>query len=411
MRSKIFFLSVAVFLFMFLLLNINFSSAALCSVTDRVSCTGSNKIVLKLSETGNAHGAPTTQTNFPADKVVCCDFGDGGTSCTGTNKFLGLSGSSGSGNSHGETPKTLTEYSTLSYTSNNACYSVKDCRATTSNCVTSGPQENREVEMLRLSSLGNAQLGNSASGYSQKVCCKLDELPNTIHVESPNLGTENWEVGTQQTITWTYTGTIANVNIEISRDNGLTWDSPMLFSSTTNDGSESWTVTSPATTQALIRISDTFTAATNDVSDAPFTISSPVGSGCTITDAYWERGGAKVVGENKDNIIVAGNNIQMAALGGAECDGQTASFDVRRSYYLDIGTGEYVGTDEWTDGSIYESGLSEIPGVFSGTKASATWTTTHAAGISNIGYQKYRVEVSGFVEKVPRENFLTLGRL
>ena len=412
MRSKIFLLSVGVLFLMFLLLNVGFGSAASCSVTDRVSCTGSSKVVLKLSSSNNAHGALTSQVNFPEDKVVCCDFGGGGTSCTGTNKFLGLSTA---GNAHGETPKTLTGYTTLSYTTNNACYSVKDCRATTDNCVTSGPQSGREVEMIRLSSLGNSHLGNSASGYGNKVCCKLSEEINNIIVTSPNLGTEDWQIDSQQTITWDYTGTISNVNIEISRDNGLTWDTPLLFESTTNDGSESWTVTGPTTIQALIRISDAADANTKDVSDAVFTISSSGGGGgdvpplgecttsedcqagsvcangfcqaedtvnenCDISDAYWERNGVEISSAAATDFVEAGDSVNLVAIGGSstECDGNLALFKINRKL---LDSSDLPGYD-----------IPPLFGLFSGTKATTSWSSVYNQAISVEGYQKYNLD-------------------
>jgi len=88
----------------FLLLNVNFSSAALCDVRPEANCAGGSQTVLRLSGTSNAQAALKGQPNFPSSDVLCCDFGGGVTSCSGTNKFLGLSGSSGAGNAHGEKP-------------------------------------------------------------------------------------------------------------------------------------------------------------------------------------------------------------------------------------------------------------------------------------------------------------------
>jgi hypothetical protein len=76
----------------------------------------------------------------------------------------------------------------------------------------------------------------------------------TITVTSPN-GGEEWLVGSQQTITWTYTGTVGNVKIEYSADNGGDWI--VITSSTPNDGSHSWTVPDTVSSQCLIRVSET----------------------------------------------------------------------------------------------------------------------------------------------------------
>jgi hypothetical protein len=97
-----------------------------------------------------------------------------------------------------------------------------------------------------------------------------DAAPPTITVTNPD-GGEVWPVGTTQTIQWTSTGSMANVKIELSRDGGASFVT--LLASTPNDGSQSWSVTGPTTTTALIRVSDAATPATADVSNGTFTIS------------------------------------------------------------------------------------------------------------------------------------------
>ena len=336
-----------------LLLNVNFGSAAnSCSVTTESNCIGSGQVVLKLSGMTNAQAALKTGSDFSDNKVLCCDFGSGGTICTGTNKFLGLSSSS---NAHGEDPERTT-YNT------NACYSVSDCKYKGSDC-------GSKTEMIRLPSDGNAHLGNVGDNtYVGRICCTVVADPRSILVTSPNLGTENWQIDSQQTITWSSSpvGAIANVKIEISRDNGLTWDSP-LFTSTTNDGTESWIVTGVTTVQALIRITDVLDVGVKDQSDAPFTISSPVGSGCTITDAYWEVGGVEIT---EENVVIAGNVANPVAVGSssADCDGATALFSVSEN----SGAGP----------------ISQQPAsaTFANGVARGTWTTEY---VTASGYSKY----------------------
>jgi hypothetical protein len=62
---------------------------------------------------------------------------------------------------------------------------------------------------------------------------------NTITVTSPSSG-ESWPVNSSQTITWTYTGTVENVKIQYSFNNGCNWFE--ITSSMENDGSFTWTV-------------------------------------------------------------------------------------------------------------------------------------------------------------------------
>jgi V8-like Glu-specific endopeptidase len=109
--------------------------------------------------------------------------------------------------------------------------------------------------------------------------------PATITVTSPN-GGENWQIGTTHTITWTSSNVTGNVKIQIARDGEATFTD--LFANTANDGSETWTVTGPATTQALIKITSLSAPTVTDQSNAVFTISDappqPPG-GCPATKA------------------------------------------------------------------------------------------------------------------------------
>ena len=369
----------------FLLLNIDFSSAAdLCDVVAESSCTG--QVVMRLSGETNAHGAlKVGQSNFPGNKVLCCNFGGGvTTSCDANKKFLGLSST---GNAHGQEP----EFSTYP---SEACYdSFNGCRATTGDCTTTGPLSGREIEVLRLSGtssnfhIAEREILPSVSAYSNKICCKVIIPQETINVLSPD-GGETWTFDSQQTITWQGSSGIANVKISISHD-GLDGAYEDIISSTPNDGSHPWTVTGPATANAAIRIRDV-DSSVEGKSDAIFTISESAGPTpeCTIdadcspgfscidgtcqqvenpvgcyTDAYWEKSGAKVTGTNKDDIFIAGD-ITTMVVEGTGC--VEASFAVK---------------DNSNDGTAGQ----KFAG-FSGNTAEGTWDATYNAA---SGYSKY----------------------
>ncbi len=92
----------------------------------------------------------------------------------------------------------------------------------------------------------------------------------TIQVTSPN-GGERLQQGTQNTISWTSSGTAVNVIIEASIDNGATW--PInIATRPANEGSYQWDFSLTPSTQCLIRISDSAVPADFDVSDNPFTV-------------------------------------------------------------------------------------------------------------------------------------------
>ena len=109
----------------------------------------------------------------------------------------------------------------------------------------------------------------AGSGEETKTDYITVTSPASITVRSPN-GGNKWIIGTNMEITWTSTGIMGNVKIELSRDGGKTWKA--ITYDTANDGSYVWKVTSPTTTKAIIRISSVANANISDTSDAYFQI-------------------------------------------------------------------------------------------------------------------------------------------
>jgi hypothetical protein len=91
---------------------------------------------------------------------------------------------------------------------------------------------------------------------------------NTITVISPD-GGEKWTAGTTQSVTWSSTGTVGNVKIEYSTNNGTGWST--IVSSTANDGGYSWTVPAVSSSNCKVRISET-DGDPSDTSDSVFSI-------------------------------------------------------------------------------------------------------------------------------------------
>jgi hypothetical protein len=96
-------------------------------------------------------------------------------------------------------------------------------------------------------------------------CCGT-ALPE-VSVIQPN-GGELVSAGSLQDIQWTAT-VVTDVKIDLSRNNGGAWE-PVL-ATTTNDGTETVTITGPASEECLVRVS-TLDDLYFDVSDAVFTI-------------------------------------------------------------------------------------------------------------------------------------------
>jgi Big-like domain-containing protein/Calx-beta domain-containing protein len=94
----------------------------------------------------------------------------------------------------------------------------------------------------------------------------------SITVNRPN-GGEVWTVGTVASVTWSSNlPSSTSVKIELSTDGGASYPT-VLRSSTSNDGTQSFTVQSAwRTTQARIRVSWVGNTSVNDASNANFTI-------------------------------------------------------------------------------------------------------------------------------------------
>ena len=90
----------------------------------------------------------------------------------------------------------------------------------------------------------------------------------TIVVVAPN-GGDALPIGNIENITWASSGIFGNIRIEISRDGGATYQ--VLFDSVANTGTQTWIVTGPPTTQALIRITS-LQDSVYSISQYPFTI-------------------------------------------------------------------------------------------------------------------------------------------
>jgi hypothetical protein len=75
----------------------------------------------------------------------------------------------------------------------------------------------------------------------------------SITITSPQ-GGEYWQVGSTHDITWTTFKAVGNVKIEYSTNNKSSWNT--IVSSTTNDGSHSWTIPNTPSSSCFIKISE-----------------------------------------------------------------------------------------------------------------------------------------------------------
>ena len=94
-------------------------------------------------------------------------------------------------------------------------------------------------------------------------------VPVALALTSPN-GGETLFKGRTHTIAWTTIGSIPDVKLEYSTDNGASWTT--VIASTPNTGSFVWTVPAVVTAAGRMRISDPATGRFDDTSNAAFSI-------------------------------------------------------------------------------------------------------------------------------------------
>jgi len=95
---------------------------------------------------------------------------------------------------------------------------------------------------------------SDATATSAKI-----KIAGVLYVDKPN-GTERWGAGTTQSILWHRDGSLANVVIDYSLDNGAHWVSPPITSSIIASlGTKSWILPATASPTVKVRISDAIT--------------------------------------------------------------------------------------------------------------------------------------------------------
>jgi hypothetical protein len=117
--------------------------------------------------------------------------------------------------------------------------------------------------LIKITSVTNAAVRDTSNAYF------TISPASSMTVLAPN-GGEDWPTESAQTIQWSSVNVSGNVRIEVSRDGGSTFET--VIGSTANTGSYSWTVTGPATSQAVIKITSVTNAAVSDTSNGTFII-------------------------------------------------------------------------------------------------------------------------------------------
>src|SRR5207245_413046 len=108
------------------------------------------------------------------------------------------------------------------------------------------------------------------------------------------IGGEAWTVGSTQNITWTRTGTIANVKLEYSTDGGTTYPNLITASTPAASLSYAWTVPDAVAPTVRVRITDVGDATTSATSGSKLTIKGALTLTAPVGGEAW------IVGESRN---------------------------------------------------------------------------------------------------------------
>jgi len=185
---------------------------------------------------------------------------------------------------------------------------------------------------------------------------------DSITVTSPN-GGETWGIGSQKTVMWSSTGSIANVSIDLSLNGGSTYTVPLAVNQP-NTGSF---VVNPVgnwpTQNARVRVYDALDITMIDKSDADFTIQAISGPIEVLTPnggEVWAKGTVQNITWNADASITY-VKIELSLDSGATYTipvaGSTANDGIHEWNVPEVavGTTNRIKISKLTDSSVFDT--------------------------------------------------------
>ncbi len=182
---------------------------------------------------------------------------------------------------------------------------------------------------IRISDVANETASKDVSNTNFTI---LAAAAPTLTLVTPN-GGESWSIGSTKSISWTNTGTIANVKLEYSINSGVNYS--LITSSTPNTGSYLWTIPNVSSASVRVRVSDASNTTIKDASNANFTIYNATVPTLTITSPNggesWVVGTSRSISWNTGGTL-ANVKIEYSINGGATYSIITASVPNTGSY-------------------------------------------------------------------------------
>jgi len=127
------------------------------------------------------------------------------------------------------------------------------------------PNSSQKVYFALVGGINQTNLQNNADAV---LSINLLETP-TLQLSAPN-GGENWQIASNQNITWTSTN-VTNVKLEYTTNNGTNW-ADIIASTPASSGTYPWTIPNTPSTNCKVRISDVSNSSAQDGSDNAFSI-------------------------------------------------------------------------------------------------------------------------------------------
>ena len=201
----------------------------------------------------------------------------------------------------------------------------------------------------------------SVYDYSDSYFSITSAETPTITVTAPN-GDENWQRGTTHTISWSSTGSVGYVTIELYK--GGIFDSTIV-SSTSNDGSYSWSIPSSQTagTDYKIKITSTSDTTIYDYSDNDFSITSAETPTITVTSPNggesWQQGTTHTITWGSSGEVGSYVSIKLYKGGGYDSAITSSTYN-DGGYSWGIPSDQTAGTDykikitSTSDSNIYD---------------------------------------------------------
>ena len=245
-------------------------------------------IITSTPNTGTYSWTPTTTgTTF---KVRVSDAQDSQTSSTSANYFsvtgIGITAPASGATWNCGSSQTIIWNYTGSFNHVMIEYST-DSGVTWNTIIASTPNTGTYPWTVANTPTNAAQIRiSNASDPTTSGTSQAFNIKSVLAITAPN-GGETLNVGSSSNITWTATGTVSNVKLEYSTDNGSTWST--IIASTSNTGSYSWTVADAITSSALVKITDVDSGhlVSSAQSAANFTIQSNMAITAPASAANW----------------------------------------------------------------------------------------------------------------------------